>query len=279
VGFQGWHDGAPRVRAFTTQLEDASFTATYGGEEVLLEVELTSPVPGITPGAIDFQPGDQEGWIPAGETVVVTAEPRTGFGFQAWTGGLAGRSNPASISLTEPMSAGALFDLTFSLGSNPEAVDVQGGVFQSFTLEAANANLPVTWRLMSGSFPQGLTLTQSGQLSGTPREGGTFPVILQAQDAIGLQADLTLTVQVVDPALSATQAAAPFLLTGEPLSGFLQTFLDRVGNADGNYDLGDFRAFVLRNPGLPVSEALEGLVELAVSVGVVPERERPGRGR
>jgi hypothetical protein len=36
-------------------------------------------------------------------------------------------------------------------------------------------------------------------------------------------------------------------------------FLDRQGNADGAYDLGDFRAWVLANPSLPLSAELRAL--------------------
>jgi hypothetical protein len=71
VGFAGWTDGAPRVREYQTGLFPDSFTATYGGREVHLDISLASPVEGIPPGAIAFSPGDEEGWVPEGESAVV----------------------------------------------------------------------------------------------------------------------------------------------------------------------------------------------------------------
>lgn len=39
---------------------------------------------------------------------------------------------------------------------------------------------PITFDLVQGALPPGLTLSQSGVLMGTPTQAGTFPVILQA---------------------------------------------------------------------------------------------------
>ncbi len=66
VPFQGWADGGPRVREYVTGLEDAAFTARYGGLQYRVAVSLSSPASPIVPGHIEFSSGDTAGWIPAG---------------------------------------------------------------------------------------------------------------------------------------------------------------------------------------------------------------------
>ncbi len=274
AGFLGWSDGAPRVREFATQLQDASLTALYGGTEVRFAVGMSSPVEGVAPGSLSFSPGDAEGWVPQGQMVVVTAQPRTGFGFREWTGALTGLSNPATLLASAPLEAAALFDLTFSTEGNPSSLDVQGGVSNFVTLQVQNANAPVVWTLVSGSLPQGMTLDQAGFINGVPMEGGSYALLLRVRDAIGLEGTVSVTLSVVDPQLSAATATSPFLLSGPTLPQPVQSYLDRAGNANGAYDLGDFRAYFLRNPNLPTSDQMESILELVVPLS--PRGGDPG---
>ncbi|MGW8265535.1 MAG: M6 family metalloprotease domain-containing protein [Longimicrobiales bacterium] len=267
VGFQGWTDGAPRVREYETGLEGGSFTATYGGREVHLDITLTGPVEGISPGAVDFDPGDGEGWVPEGETVALMAQPRMGFGFLEWTGILAGRPNPTTLTADAPLQAGALFDLTFSTVSNPPSVEIGAAATYFLALEVENANPPVSWTLTSGTLPHGMRLDPIGRISGAAMELGTFPLAFQVRDAIGLEAGLSLDLVVVDPVISIERLASPFLLTGAPLDFNEKTFLDLEGNRNGVYDLGDFRAFFLRNPNAPRSGDIREVFELLVPMG------------
>jgi hypothetical protein len=267
VGFEGWTDGAPRVRAYETGLTGETFTATYGGREVHLDITLTSPVEGIPPGSVEFDPGDEEGWVPEGETVVLMAQPRTGFGFLEWTGILAGHPNPTTVTADTPMHAGALFDLTFSTVSNPPSVEIGAATTHFLALEVQNANPPVTWVLTAGTLPQGMRLDPIGRISGAPMELGTFPLSFRVRDAIGLEAGLSLDLVVVDPVISIERLASPFLLTGAPLDFNEKTYLDREGNRNGVYDLGDFRAFFLRNPDVPMSGDIREIFDLIVPMG------------
>jgi len=113
-------------------------------------------------------------------------------------------------------------------------------------------------------------------------ERGTFPLSFHVRDAIGLQADLSLDLVVVDPEISIERLASPFLLSGATLDSFQRSYLDGEGNRNGAYDLGDFRAFFLRNPGLPITGDLKEVIEMLVPVGDMrygsraDERERGG---
>src|SRR5690606_28442501 len=91
-----------------------------------------------------------------------------------------------------------------------------------------------------------LQLRSSGRITGAAVETGTFEVTVEARDGIGLLAGSTLTLVVRRPDIAPMRAATPFLLQGgEGLTEAEAAFLDRNGNGDGLYDLGDFRAWVV----------------------------------
>jgi hypothetical protein len=280
VGFQGWADGASRVREYQTGLSGETFTATYGLREVHLDIGVTGPVEGIAPGAVEFTPGDEGGWVPEGATVTLQARPRTGFDFLEWTGLLAGEPNPTTVIADQPMQAGALFELTFSAASNPPTLQIGAATTHFLTLVVDNANPPVTWTLTSGSLPEGMTLDAIGGIVGAAMERGDFPLTFHVQDGIGLEADLSMDLVVVDPEISVERLASPFLLSGGTLQFMEKTYLDREGNRNGAYDLGDFRAYFLRNPGLPATEEGREVIQLLVPMGDLHERggtdPRPG---
>jgi M6 family metalloprotease-like protein len=275
VAFQGWIDGGPRVREYTTGLEDATFTATYGGREFLVDVAPTSPAAGIVPGYIVFSGGDGTGWVPEGESVTVTATPRTGFDFLEWADEFYGSPNPTTVTPAGPVHAEAVFGVTFTAATNPSTATLTGGIENSVTLLAENGNYPVQWSVFSGTLPAQLVLNANGLLQGTPLRRGEFPLTLRALDGIGLQAFLPLTLVVEDPEIAAETLASAFLFSGPSLSQNAKTFLDNEGNHNMAYDLGDLRAYILRNPGLPSYGQLQSLLEIEVTVG---DMKNPPKG-
>jgi hypothetical protein len=144
---------------------------------------------------------------------------------------------------------------------------VGGGTGHTITLQVDNANQPVSWSLVSGTLPEGMTLLQAGTIVGSPVRRGSHPLTVRVRDAIGLQADLSLTLEVTDPEVPVETLVNPFLLQGGVLPLDLRTFLDNEGNRNGLYDLGDFRAFVLRNPDLQVSGEAPAAMEILVPLG------------
>jgi hypothetical protein len=56
---------------------------------------------------------------------------------------------------------------------------------------------PVKWRVLRGKFPLGIRLSQKvGTIAGTPRRIGSFPVTLEARDALGAKSRKTLVLLV-----------------------------------------------------------------------------------
>jgi hypothetical protein len=70
-----------------------------------------------------------------------------------------------------------------------------------------------------------------------------------------------VTLNVSAPSFSIELLAADFLLGEQPLDSIQAVFVDRQGNDNGTYDLGDFRAWLLANPTLPLSADLTSTAE------------------
>jgi M6 family metalloprotease-like protein len=262
--FDRWTDdaAAPRARPIVALLGDTTLTAAYAGTEYELAIALTGGMNGVTPGSLTTLPVPSDPtspslWFPPATDVQVTAVPQTGFAFTAWTGALAGQPNPASVTLGMPVQAGASFQVTYALAS--AEVDLMATVEQSVQLAVQNGTAPVTWSVLSGVVPQGVSVGSGGLVSGAPLDLGRFPLTVRATDAIGLTATATLTLDVTAPDIPIGELASIFLLQGPQLTDLEATFLDRQGNQNGSYDLGDFRAWVLANPSLPLSADLAAL--------------------
>jgi hypothetical protein len=71
-------------------------------------------------------------------------------------------------------------------------------------LESRNAEGAVTWQILSGSLPAGLSLSPSGRISGTvTASGGDYPFSIQISDQAGNTATGKLTITVRTPVFSA----------------------------------------------------------------------------
>ena len=240
--FRGWVGGEPsRVRTLDVPLTDTTLNALYSGREIQLGVTLESDAGAVVPGVVASAPGSPDLWFVEGQDVEVRVEPRTGFSFTAWTGDLEGASNPTFVTMMEPVFAGASLTSIYAV---PDATfEARAAAAQSLTLQASNANLPVAWSVVSGALPEGMSLRNAGRLEGTPLETGQFTVAVRARDAIGLVAEGQVVVDVGPAEITPSRAVTPFILGGS-LTEAEAAVLDRNGNGDGRYDLGDFRAWV-----------------------------------
>lgn len=272
-GFVQWDDGVTdRARSVQTPVTDAVLTAAYGTPEVLLDVTFSSAAPGVVPANLVTDPVSEGGWVPLGVETSVFAEAKTGFAFTRWTGALDGQPNPLLITVTSPLTAGADFDVTFAISGAPNALELEAAAPQDIQFQIVDANPPVTWDLSQGILPAGIFLSLSeGAIRGAPVEDGDFSVTVRATDAIGIQAEAMLDLTVTPPTVGLMTMAAPFLLAGD-IDLILGVYLDRRGDGDGVYELGDFRAYVLSNPNAPVTApALEARAPIVIRM--IPRRE------
>jgi hypothetical protein len=257
--FTGWADdpAAARARTMVTPLEDVDLVARYAGEQVELAIELKGGQGEVTPGTFVAQPEAPDLWYARGTSVTVQAQARKGFGFLRWGGALAGQPNPVTLTLTGPVQAAAEFELTYKVAAT--TVRVRAAEDPMITLEPENGTPPYTWKVVSGTLPEGLSLNLVGQLFGAAMETGSFPLGVEVGDGIGLTARGDIVLQVDDATIPAANLASKFLLQGPALTTVQSAYLDRRGNGDGNYDLGDFRAWVLAHPGLALSAPMRAL--------------------
>jgi hypothetical protein len=211
-------------------------------------------VNGVVPGTLQATPASSDLWFAPSTGVQLTATAQTGFSFLAWTGSLAGQPNPASVVMNAPVFGGADFGLIYSVAD--AQLTLTAAEPQDLQMAAQNGTAPVTWSLLAGPLPSGLTLSSSGRLTGASLDLGSFPVSIEAVDALGLADAATLTLVVSEPTIAVAALASSFLLEGPSLTSVQQQFLDRQGNQGGDFDLGDFRAWVLTHPSLPLSADL-----------------------
>jgi hypothetical protein len=123
------------------------------------------------------------------------------------------------------------------------------------TLRIVSPPGAVTWSVVSGTLPPGITLAAAtGVLSGIPAQDGAFPLTVRG-DAASRSGFGTFTITVTEPTV-VVQAAATHLLGGAPVDSVQQRFLDLQGNQNGKFDIGDFRAYLRAIGQLPLLQAL-----------------------
>lgn len=267
VGFLGWEDGSTRVRTFMPGLSDTTLVATYGGHEVRFDWDPRGPEANLPPGTLKTHPVRDDLWFPEGVEVSVEAVPTGGFSFLGWAGDLAGRENPLVLIADGPRTLAADFELAFGFVGLEREIVVEAGRAVELTFEVEEASGPVTWSVAEGVLPDGLTLNgSSGVVGGAAMEAGAFPLRIRVRDPIGLELTAGVLLEVVPPSILAAELTGPFLASGHEPTALQKLYLDRNGNGNGRYDLGDLRAFILAYPELP-SVAAVGLMQIQVPVG------------
>jgi M6 family metalloprotease-like protein len=260
-GFESWMDNpaAERVRAFVTGMDDAELVAKFGRREVQMRMNLQGGQFGVTPGQVLANPASTDFWFPEGAMVTLTASPTTGFGFTSWSGVLAGQGNPAHYQVNAPVEAGAVFTLNYKVQGAKHVLEAAST--QEILLLAENSSSPVSWTLNEGRLPEGLTFGSDGALKGAAFELGLFPLNVTARDAKGLTATGTISLEVTRPTVGVQTLVSPFLKGAIAPTDLQRQFLDRQGNRNGAYDVGDLRAFLLANPNLPMTAQQKAMVK------------------
>ena len=97
-----------------------------------------------------------------------------------------------------------------SVNSTPLQIAAHG-VSYSQQLTSNNGVPPISWSVVSGSLPPGLTMNQAGLISGTPTTVATYPFAVQASDS-GSPPQTASTqeqIQVIEPVKMTSSAAWP----------------------------------------------------------------------
>jgi M6 family metalloprotease-like protein len=254
--FVQWTDApsAPRTRVVVTPVVDTDYEAAFGAIQYQLAIPMAGGINGVEPGVVTTTPASSDLWFAPNTVVDLSIAARTGFSFLDWTDALAGRTNPTTVTLDAPIFGGANFQLTYAVADVDLAIPA--AVAQDLQLVAANGTPPILWSVVAGSLPPGIGLSDFGRLTGAAVAAGAFPVTVEAADGLGLTDQASIDFQVADPTLSIEALAARFVLSGAAIDALQEAYVDYQGNGNGAYDLGDFRAWVLAHPSLPMSASI-----------------------
>lgn len=138
------------------------------------------------------------------------------------------------------------------------------------TLFVSGESSTATWSIVSGSLPPGIELdAATGILSGVPEDTGTFSFRARAE-AGSLFGEKSYSIRVESPELTLADVADGLLGVEGALTLDEERYLDLAGNRNGEYDIGDFRAFLI------ATRAAGNAADLA-RVDLT-ERERTGGG-
>jgi len=279
--FIQWNDApsVPRTRIVATPVVDTDYEAAFGAIQYQLAIPMAGGINGVAPGVITTTPASSDLWFAPSTVVNLSIAPRTGFSFLDWTDGLVGQPNPTTVTLHSPIFGGADFQLTYAVADLN--LPIPAAVAQDLQLVAANGNPPILWSVVAGSLPPGISLSDFGRLTGAAVAAGAFPVTVEAADGLGLTDQAIIDFQIADPMLPIEGLAAHFLLSGAAIDQLQEAYVDHQGNGNGAYDLGDFRAWVLAHPDLPMSASLVASPRASiVAVPVAPAAEAAaGSGR
>lgn len=148
-----------------------------------------------TGGTLDYTWSVSEGSLPTGLSLSsagqITGTPTVAgtFAFTVKVEDANGFTDTQALSLT-------LINLTVSSASTlPGAVRNVG---YSVTLTATGGTTPYAWTLNSGTLPAGLTLSETGVISGTPTATGTATFTVRLADAVPFAVTKEFTLTVTD---------------------------------------------------------------------------------
>ena len=137
------------------------------------------------------------------------------------------------IVTTTPLSGvSAVVPLTIRNNGLPEAIQAQT---YSQSLEAMGGGGSYNWGIATGALPTGLTLSNTGTLSGNPTTTGTFNFTARVTDANGVSVNKPLTLEIAaDTIPDITSTVLP---NGARGSRYQQTLTATQGNGNVTWSL------------------------------------------
>lgn len=150
----------------------------------------------------------------------------------------AGGSGPGSVSFSVAANTGPARSGTLSIAGQTFTVNQSGagapnlsitsptlpgavvGASYNASLTASGGQPPYTWQIVSGTAPQGLSLTSGGTLSGTPAQTGSATFTVMVKDSAGaMQSEaFTVTVAAAGSGITITNTSFPNGIVGTPYS-------------------------------------------------------------
>lgn len=207
----------------TTDLPDATVGVAYSRTLAALG------------GNPDFTWLVESGTLPPGlslsQTGSVSGTPSTAGTFNFVAKVSDSRSNIASKALTIVVKSAA--PLTITSSQLPRG---SVGATYSQNVGASGGQTPYTWSIQSGNLPDGLTLNQSGIISGTPERAGTGSFVLRLTDAVNATVTSTLAI-TINPSVLVFSIDTPSLPDGVVGQEYSQTLKASGGSGPYRWEI------------------------------------------
>jgi hypothetical protein len=265
----GTPTGPSGTTNFTVKVTDASTVAPQSATQALSITINLPPPPTISPttlpngnqgaaysqtltassGLAPYSWNVSAGTLPTGlglatgtgATATISGTPTTQQSSVAFTIQVSDSSNPSqqgaqayTVTIGPP--------LPLSVTSTSVPAGTENVAYTAVNLAATGGVAPYTWIVVNpgtGALPTGMTLSSSGQLSGTPTVSGTFPFTAQVTDSLSTTATANLSITVA-AASSSCGSGNESVMTGQyafSLIGYNSVgFLGAIGSftADGS---------------------------------------------
>jgi hypothetical protein len=201
----------PHEQGGISWCSDSKSTEEQFKIEVLQGLSIVQSQSTLTPGALN-QPYSFQFTAAGGGTQTWSVVPNYGTGLPA---GLSLNSSTGLLSGTPTAKGSFTFRIQVSDGSRsdtqtytlniieklslaqPVVPTGEVGLHFTMTATASGGEGAHVWSLESGTLPEGVTLNaESGVISGTPVNGGVFPVKLAATDTVGQKATVDIKIAV-----------------------------------------------------------------------------------
>lgn len=177
----------------------------------------------------------ESGSLPPGlslaQTGSISGTPSTAGTFNFVVKVTDANSNSATKALTLIVKPAA--PLTITLNQLPRG---SVGTPYSQNIGASGGQTPYTWSIQSGNLPDGLTLNQSGIISGTPERPVTTSFVLKLTDAVNASVTSTLSL-TINPAVQLLSIETQSLADGVVGLDYSQTLKAVGGSSPYRWDL------------------------------------------
>lgn len=214
---------SPVLAIGTNDMPDATVGVSYS--------RTLTPVGGRPDYSWLIESGSLPPALSLAQTGSIAGTPTTAGTFNFVVRVTDGNGSSASKALTLIVKPAA--PLTITAGQLPRG---SVGTSYSQSIGASGGQTPYTWSIQSGTLPDGLTLNQTGIISGAPERPGTASFVLRLTDAVdaSVTATLSVTINPGTVVLAIETTSLPDGVVGEAYS---QTLKSSGGSPPYHWDI------------------------------------------
>jgi len=237
--FSGWSDNGARTHVAAMNTAGVTLTANLNRR---FKVQYATSGGGTVSAAGTSGPVPTASFILQGDSVTLTAVPAAGASFIGWSGDTLTQNVALKLVMTRPYLVTATFQLAMAVQDSVLGGGIMGVPYQD-TVRLVGGTGTYVFAQLSGTLPPGLQLTPGGVFIGTPAKDSSYTFTVRAIS--GQQfLDLPLRIAVTAPTLALNSVVGQLLSGGAQLTANEISYLDLLGNHNGQFDVGDFTAWL-----------------------------------